>query len=209
MLSYRDLSDRALLDVVLDRNDLGWAELVRRYRGLIFRCITKVTGRYASVLSSEDTAEIFAEVLVNLLRDDMHKLRAWDASRGSKLGSWLGLIAIHTAYDHLRQTARHPMLDRLDGTPERESAEPSPEEQAMAQERWREVGRLLDDFTERDRTFVELYFARGMAPEAVAMAMNISVKTVYSKKNKIRTKLARLTRRAPANESAAPLPIAA
>jgi RNA polymerase sigma-70 factor (ECF subfamily) len=189
ILNLRELSDAELLDRVLEREEPAWTELVRRYRGLIFRCITKVTAKYTSVLSSEDTAEIFADVCVNLLRDDMHKLRAYDATRGSKLGSWLGLIAIHTAYDYLRSNARHPMLDRLDGAPERESAEPGPEEQVMAWERWGHVGRMLESFTERDRTFVELYFARGMAPEAVAEAMNISIKTVYSKKNKIIVRL--------------------
>src|SRR5262249_39372169 len=75
--------------------------------------------------------------------------------------------------------------------------DPGPEENAMAHERWGRVGQMLASFTERDRKFVELYFARGMAPEAVAVAMNISVKTVYSKKNKIRTKLERMARRAP------------
>jgi len=209
--TFRELDDKTLLDRVLSRDERAWSELVRRYRGLIFRCITKVTGKYTSVLSSEDTAEIFADVCVNLLRDDMHKLRAYDPTRGSKLGSWLGLIAIHTAYDYLRANARHPMLDRLDGAPERESAEPGPEENAMAHERWGHVGRLLENFTDRDRTFVELYFARGMAPEAVAEAMNISVKTVYSKKNKIRTKLERMAKRAAAAQAqvTAPLAIAA
>jgi RNA polymerase sigma-70 factor, ECF subfamily len=208
---WRDLDDAALLERVLAHDERAWTELVRRYRGLIFRCIMKVTGRYASVLSSEDTAEIFADVCVNLLRDDMHKLRAYDPTRGSKLGSWLGLIAIHTAYDFLRANARHPMLDRLDGAPERESGEPGPEEHAIAHERWGHVGRLLESFTDRDRTFVELYFARGLAPEVVAQAMNISVKTVYSKKNKIRTKLERMARRAAATLAAPidpPLPLA-
>jgi RNA polymerase sigma-70 factor (ECF subfamily) len=78
----------------------------------------------------------------------------------------------------------------------------------MAHERWGHVGRLLENFTDRDRTFVELYFARGMAPEAVAEAMNISVKTVYSKKNKIRTKLERMAKRAAAAQAQVPVPLA-
>jgi RNA polymerase sigma-70 factor (ECF subfamily) len=196
MTRFRELSDAELLSQVLARKERAWTELLRRYRGLIFRCITKVTARYTSVLSNEDASEIFADVCVNLLRDDMRKLRAYDADRGSKLGSWLGLIAIHTAYDYLRASSRHPMVDRLDGTPDRESGEPGPEEHAIALERWGQLGQLLEGFTERDRKFVELYFGRGLHPEAVALAMNISVKTVYSKKNKIRSKLERLSRNA-------------
>ena len=219
MLSYQTLTDGALLESVLARDEQAWGELVRRYRGLIFRCITKVTSKYTSVLASDDVSEVFADVLVNLVRDDMRKLRAYDPARGSKLGSWLGLIAIHTAYDHLRQTARQPMLDRLDGVPDGESSDPSPEELVMAHERWNEVDRLLEQFTPRDRSFVELYFVRGLSPEAVAASMNISIKTVYSKKNKIRTKLERLAYHArpatllalspPANTNASELPLAA
>jgi RNA polymerase sigma-70 factor (ECF subfamily) len=197
MRTFQDATDGELLSQVLRRDEQAWAELHRRYRGLIFRCITKVTSRYESVLSNEDVAEIFADVCFNLLRDDMRKLRAYDPRRGSKLGSWLGLIAIHTAYDYLRQSSRQPLLDRVDGVPDRESTEPGPEEHCIAHERWGHVGRLLENFTDRDRTFVDLYFSRGLPPEAVAEAMNISVKTVYSKKNKIRSKLERLSRRAP------------
>jgi RNA polymerase sigma-70 factor (ECF subfamily) len=209
MMTFRDLSDGALLERVLAREELAWVELVRRYRGLIFRCIMKVTTKYASVLSSEDTTEIFADVCLNLLRDDMRKLRAYDPARGSKLGSWLGLISIHTAYDFLRSHARQPLLDRLDGAVERASVEAGPEEQVIAHERWQHVGRMLEDFSDRDRTFVELYFERGLEPDAVAEAMNISVKTVYSKKNKIRTKLERLAEHALPAPLAAPVAIAA
>src|SRR5262249_16563939 len=216
MQSYRTLTDGALLESVLTRDEQAWSELVRRYRGLIFRCITKVPSKYASVLSSDDVTEIFADVLVNLVRDDMRKLRAYDPARGSKLGSWIGLISIHTAYDYLRQHARQPMLDRLDHALERQSADPGPEEAGMGHERAERMGRvrrggLLESLTARDRRFVDLYFSRGMAPEAVAEAMNISVKTVYSKKNKIRVKLERMTRRLPAiaNDNDAGLPLAA
>ena len=41
----------------------------------------------------------------------------------------------------------------------------------------------------KDRRFVELYYGHGLQPEEVAAAMGISVKTVYSKKNKLRCKL--------------------
>ena len=50
--------------------------------------------------------EIFGDVCFNLLRDDMRKLRLYDASRGTKLSSWIGMIATNVAYDYLRGTAR-------------------------------------------------------------------------------------------------------
>jgi RNA polymerase sigma-70 factor (ECF subfamily) len=189
---YRNLSDGQLLEAVLAKEEPAWSELIRRFRSLIFRCITKVAGKYDAVLSNEDVNEIFGDVCINLLRDNMRKLRVYDPARGSKLGSWLGLLAINTAYDYLRATSRRPLLDKLDGAQDRPAAEPSALDSLLDKERWGYLNALLADFRERDRRFVELYYGAGLLPEEVAAAMNISVKTVYSKKNKIRTKLERL-----------------
>src|SRR5262245_57965283 len=115
-VNYPLLADGPLLEAVLGRDQVAWRELIRRYRALVFRCITKVAAKYDAVLSNEDVNEIFGDMCFNLLRDDMRKLRAYDPARGAKLGSWLGLLAINTAYDFLRQTSRRPMLDKLDHT---------------------------------------------------------------------------------------------
>ena len=109
-------TDRELLFRVLRNEDRGWAELIRRYRALIYRCITKVTGKYSRHLAGADVDEVYAEVLMQLLRDDMHKLRLYDPARGTKLGSWIGMIAVNAAYDFLRTAGRRPFLDHHDGT---------------------------------------------------------------------------------------------
>jgi RNA polymerase sigma-70 factor (ECF subfamily) len=188
-LDYRVLTDDRLLHRVLRKDQVAWNELIRRFRGLVFRCITKVAAKYDAVLSNEDANEIFGDMCFNLLRDDMRKLRAYDPNRGAKLGSWLGLLAINTAYDYLRQTSRRPLLDRLDGTLDRAGDGPSALDAILEKERWGYLNALLADFSARDRRFVELYYVGGLLPEEVAAAMGISVKTVYSKKNKLRTKL--------------------
>jgi RNA polymerase sigma-70 factor (ECF subfamily) len=190
---YGAMADGPLLESVLARDEVAWRELISRFRGLIFRCISKVAGKYDAVLSNEDTNEIFGDMCFNLLRDDMRKLRAYDPSRGTKLGSWLGLLAINTAYDYLRQTARRPLLDRIDGAPERAGEGPTALDRLLEKERWGYLNLLLADFSARDRRFVELYYGMGLLPEEVAATMRISVKTVYSKKNKLRTRLLYLT----------------
>jgi RNA polymerase sigma-70 factor, ECF subfamily len=196
-LDYRVLPDGPLLSNVLHNDQVAWNELLRRFRGLVFRCIGKVAGKYDAVLSNEDVNEIFGDVCFNLLRDDMRKLRAYDPTRGAKLGSWLGLLAINTAYDYLRQTSRRPLLDRLDGAAERAGEDPSALDTVLEKERWGYLNTLLADFSARDRRFVELYYGAGLLPEEVAAAMNISVKTVYSKKNKLRSKLLALAGQSP------------
>jgi RNA polymerase sigma-70 factor, ECF subfamily len=188
------LPDLSLLGEVLEGDEHAWRELLRRFRGLIFRCVGRVLCKYESVVSSEDINEVFSEVCLNLLRNDMKKLRAYDPERGSKLGSWIGLIAINTTYDHLRVTARQPLLDQIDGVVDDEDGRPSPLDLLLEKERWTRLTCLAMDFSQKDQRFMELYYGRGLAPHEVAREMRISIKTVYSKKNKIRNRLEALAR---------------
>ena len=188
----RDWTDRQLLRRLLVADDRAWTELVRRYRPLIYRCVTKVTARYAPHLSNADLDEIYAEVLMNLLRDDMRKLRLYNPTRGTKLSSWIGMISINSAYDFLRSAGRRPVLDRIDGTPEtNDETERSPLDMLIEKERWNHLNSVLTDFSDKDRTFLQLYFGQGLDAAAVADEMAISLKTVYSKKHKIRAHLRR------------------
>jgi RNA polymerase sigma-70 factor (ECF subfamily) len=201
-----DWTERELLASVLRNEHRGWNELVRRYRGLIYRCITKVTNKCAPYASNADADEVFAEVLMGLLRDDMHKLRMYDPTRGTKLGSWIGIIAVNTAYDFLRGSFRRPAGDRLDASYDPHAPyDRTPLEQLIEKERWSHLNGLLADFTDKDRTFVELYYQKGMEADEIAAEMQISLKTVYSKKHKIRAHLVRCVARLPALSATADL----
>jgi RNA polymerase sigma-70 factor (ECF subfamily) len=188
-----DWTDRELLKCVLRSEARGWAELVRRFRPLIYRCITKVTLKYAPSLGSADLDEIYADVMMQLVRDDMHKLRIYNPARGTKLGSWIGMISVNAAYDFLRSAGRRPLLDKVDGVLDpHEECDRTPLDQLIEKERWDHLNDLLADFTDKDRMFVELYYQRGLEAEEIASEMQISLKTVYSKKHKIRAHLVRV-----------------
>jgi len=185
-------TDRELLKMVLRSDARGWAELVRRYRPLIYRCITKVTLKYAPTLGGADLDEIYADVMMQLVRDDMHKLRIYNPARGTKLGSWIGMISVNAAYDFLRSAGRRPLLDKVDGAIDpHQECDRTPLDQLIEKERWDYLNGLLADFTEKDRTFVELYYQKGLEADEIAAEMQISLKTVYSKKHKIRAHLVR------------------
>lgn len=69
------------------------------------------------------------------------------------------------------------------------SQSPSPLDEFAQKERWQILGRMIQGLSLKDRTFVQLYFVDGMSAEQVADEMRISIKTVYSKKHKIRCRL--------------------
>ena len=140
-----------------------------------------------------DLDEIYADVMMQLVRDEMHKLRIWNPSRGTKLGSWIGMLSVNAAYDFLRSAGRRPLLDKTDGSVDpHEECDRTPLDQLIEKERWEHLNSVLAEFTDKDRTFVELYYQRGMEADEIAAEMRISLKTVYSKKHKIRAHLVRV-----------------
>ncbi len=192
------LSDLQLLERVLAHDEAAWRELLRRFRPLMVRCIASALVRHGQprfAVSELETDEIFADVCIQLLHGNLHKLRSYDPARGTKLSSWLGLLAIHTAYDHLRAHRRRPPVSAsIDRVAEPATSAPSALEVLLDRERSCHLRTLLytEDLSDRDRRFIELYYGQGLSPDEIAAAMGISVKTVYSKKIKIRIKLAAL-----------------
>ncbi|HEY1693152.1 MAG TPA: sigma-70 family RNA polymerase sigma factor [Polyangiaceae bacterium] len=180
--------EQALVASLVDNDPMAWREFRQRYDRLVLRCITKVTKRFAAV-SQDDVREIYAQLLVSLLANDRSKLRAFDPARGSRFSSYIGMLAIHCTYDWLRAVRREPPRETLNEAFELSSDLPDPFEATAAQERAALAERVMAGFSERDRTFAALYFGEGMEPHEIARSMKISVKTVYSKKHKIQSKL--------------------
>jgi RNA polymerase sigma-70 factor (ECF subfamily) len=187
--SVADCTDAELVRALLADEPRAWREFNTRFSRLVLSTISRVTTRFRGVVSQEDVREIYATFSVQLLANDKHKLRQFDPARGNKLSTWLGLLASHTAYDFLRSARREPKRASLSEAEELYSALPDPCESALMRERANLVGKLLADFTDKDRAFIQLYFGEGLAPERVAERLGISVKTVYSKKHKIQARL--------------------
>ncbi len=186
-----DWSDEVLLAQMLERAPDAWREFHRRFDRLVYRCIHKVTSRFPNSVGAEDVREIYAQFLFGLTHREMHKLRTYDRERGNKLSSWVGLLATNAAWDYLRSVARQPQTTELAAAENVGQADADPYEHLLEKERWGCVNDTLRTFSAKDQTFVRLYYMDGLTPEQVAEEMCISVKTVYSKKHKIRCRLER------------------
>ena len=181
--------DAQLVRALIQDDPRAWREFNTRFSRLVLSTISRVTARFSGVVSPEDLREIYATFCVQLLANDKLKLRSFDPQRGNKLSTWLGLLASHTAYDFLRGARREPRRAALSEAEDLCSSLPDPCESALMRERASLVSQLLSQFTDKDRAFIQLYFGEGLAPEIVADKLNISVKTVYSKKHKIQARL--------------------
>jgi RNA polymerase sigma-70 factor (ECF subfamily) len=151
-----------------------------------------VTQRFPNLLGPADEEEILANLLLQLVVRDRHKLRLFETERGHRLTTWLGMLATHAAYDHLRTVTRGPVRVPLSEAHSASAPNDSPYDEVEQRQSMSIVTEMLATLSQKDRQFVALYFHRGLAPDVVAAAMNISVKTVYSKKHKIRSRLEEL-----------------
>jgi RNA polymerase sigma-70 factor (ECF subfamily) len=182
-------SEEELIELMLDNDAAGWARFSREYSGLVLSVIRRVLGRFRSVTSEGDVEEIYARFCFDLLAHDKRKLRLYNPEKGSRLSSWFSLLASNATYDYLRSVRRNQGLDPM---PERDcfaSECPSAFEVVAKTEQARLASVILDELSERDRQFVELYFGEGLAPEEISAKMGINIKTVYTKKHKITARL--------------------
>lgn len=184
-----DASEQTLLQGLLADEPRAWREFNTRYSRLIYSCINRIVHRFRGVVSEDDASEIYATFCVQILSNDKHKLRSFDPTRGNKLGSWLGMLASHAAYDFLRRVKREPKRTTLTEAMDITNELPDPCEVAIWRREALRVTEVLRDFSEKDQEFILLYFGEGLSPELIAEKMGISIKTVYSKKHKIRGRL--------------------
>jgi RNA polymerase sigma-70 factor (ECF subfamily) len=182
-------SDETLIAAMIADEAWAWKEFQRRFDRLIHRCITKVTRRFAALVGPDDVRDIYSTLYLSLLANDRHKLRTFDPQRGNRFSSWIGLLAINCAYDYLRGLKREPRKESLAEAADLACQLPDPYEAAVDAQRAEIAARILEDLSEKDQTFAALYFSEELDPVEIASRMNISVKTVYSKKHKIQSRL--------------------
>ena len=108
LLSPTDWTDLELLPRLLAKEGKAWREFHSRFDRLVYRCIHKVTNRFRNSVSDDDVQDIFAQFLVRITAKDFRKLCQFSPDRGTKLGTWLGMIATNVAWDHLRSVSRRP-----------------------------------------------------------------------------------------------------
>ena len=199
--AYDEASDSELCAAVVAREPAAWPTLFARYERLILACIRRVLRRYGAAHADDDVEDLASQTAFNLVKDDYKKLRTFDASRGYKLSSWVGLIATNTALDALRRRGPTDVWSAasLDDTDPAAHSIPSgaldPGEELERRDLVRQFHEVIAELAQADRLFLEYYYVDDLEPEEIARLMGISLNTVYSRKNKIRQKLVDLVER--------------
>lgn len=192
--------DFKLLTECTSGNREAWDIFVKRYSKLVYYSITKTLKSYISYLPQEDVEDIFNNIFLSFIENNYKKLRQFEARHGCTLSSWVRLISIRYTIDFLRSQRKHismnddsntrrPFIDTLP------TNQVSFEKQIEFTETERAIKMAMDALPSSDKLFVKLHYEKELPPEEIASIMNISVNTVYSKKNRIKEKIKKILKK--------------
>lgn len=179
--------DRALIQRCLGHQPGAWNDFVDRFLGLIYHVIHHTAYLRSAALAPEDTEDIAAEILLQIVAGDYAVLRNF---RGhSSLATYLTVIARRTCVQELgKRAAAREVQPRTEERLREEVAE-EPLRAQVGLENLEEVQKLLRKLPPRDRKVVRLHYLEGRSYEEISTELNIPVNTIGPILSRARKKL--------------------
>jgi RNA polymerase sigma factor (sigma-70 family) len=171
LASYSHRADEWLVERCCESaDDAAFAELVRRYRGPVFRLAVSILGQQFAP-ESEDVAQ---DVMLRV----HHSLRSFRGE--AKFGSWVYRIAFNQALNvkaRVRYRTPHVSDQALANTP---SQDRGPHEQLQDQRRQRVVLACVGELPEVYQSALRLHYWLGASVSDVAVMLDVPENTVKS-----------------------------
>jgi RNA polymerase sigma-70 factor (ECF subfamily) len=195
--------DRDLLKRCLAKQPGAWNDFVDRFLGLIYHVVQHTAHLRSAPLKPEDTEDLAAEVLLQLVANDYAVLKQFRGN--SSLSTYLTVIARRICVHELARRAAAREVQPAGNTPE--PAEPEPEEpRGGGLERLEEVERLLGKLPSREREVVRLHYIEGRSYEEISTELNIPVNSIGPILSRARKKLRQDARGVPPTHDVKPQP---
>ena len=177
--------DRELLKRCLTKQPGAWNDFVDRFLGLIYHVVQHTAHLRSSTLRPEDTEDLAAEILLQIVERDYAVLRQFRGQ--SSLASYLTVIARRICVQQLSQrSAARDVQSAVTEPIEKEAEDHGP---AAGLERLEEVERLLGRLPAREREVVRLHYIEGRTYEEISTELNIPVNTIGPVLSRARKKL--------------------
>jgi RNA polymerase sigma-70 factor (ECF subfamily) len=177
--------DRALLQRCLSHKAGAWNDFVDRFLGLIYHVISHTSHLRSMPLRPEDTEDLAAEILLQIVSSDYAVLRQFKGN--SSLATYLAVIARRICVHELARRSAAQEVRQPDGRPAAEPQEPAKAEIGL--ENLEEVEKILGKLPGRDREVVRLYYLEGRSYEEISTALNMPVNTIGPILSRARKKL--------------------
>ncbi len=190
--------DRALLQRCLNHEAGAWQQFVDRFIGLVYHIIQHTAHHWAVPLRPEDTEDLAADILLQIVANDYAALRQFRGQ--SSLATYLTVIARRFCIQEMTRRTNRPPLHTL-GEHEQEIETP-PDGDAAARaglESLEEVHKLLGKLPAREREVVRLYYLEGRSYEEIGTELHVPVNSIGPILSRARKKLRKDTKGAPRN----------
>jgi RNA polymerase sigma-70 factor (ECF subfamily) len=190
-MEYARATDSQLISSLFQDDVAAWQEVVRRYQPLIARTILKTVRRRGDV-SPALVEDLVQDVFLKLCGKDFRKLKNLDSHHDQALPGLLTVIAHNVAQDHFRRTALTKRgvgleLNDVPLVPVASTPSSAIDEGVLL----KEIGRLLQVFSERDRTVFWLHYRTGLNAKEISQmpGIGLTVKGTQSLLSRMRRRI--------------------
>lgn len=162
------ISDQQLTEEIRRGNSAVLEEMIAEYSRLVW---TVIAGILSPALPREDLEECVADVFISFWQHSDQ----FDASRGS-LKTYLCLLAKSRAIDRLRASIHH-QAEPMDSELSDDRSDPS--DLFVTKETFEQACCLIQSFPPDLRAIAQLRFLFELPPSAIALRLQMPVKSVY------------------------------
>lgn len=185
--------DRELLRRCLTHQPGAWNDFVDRFLGLIYHVVHHTAHLRSAPLRAEDTEDLAAEVLLQIVANDYAILRQFKGK--CSLATYLTVISRRICVHELARRGAAREVQPADNHADLEAEEDMPRAQGL--ESLEEVEKLLGKLPAREREVVRLHYIEGRTYEEISTELGVPVNSIGPILSRARKKLRKETRGAP------------
>ena len=175
---YIVADDRALVELVLQGDNIAFEYLFNRYKEAIRRLFIQRTN---NTLDADDLLqETFIKVYINIHR----------YNPAYTFGQWVYTIARNTFVDFIRRRQEDVSIDEKVTAPP--SNTPTPEENIIRQQQRTQIERYLQGMSKRYRQLIVMRFFEEYSYEEIAVKLCLPLGTVKTQIHRAREQMCRL-----------------
>ena len=186
--------DRDLLKRCLAHQPGAWNDFVDRFLGLIYHVVHHTAHLRSTPLRAEDTEDLAAEVLLQIVSGDYAILRQFRGN--SSLATYLTVIARRICVHELARRNAAREVQPAQQQTNLDEVEDQEVPRTPGLESLEEVEKLLSKLPSRERQVVRLHYIEGRSYEEISTELNIPVNSIGPILSRARKKLRKGTKSA-------------
>ena len=187
--------DRDLLKRCLAHQPGAWNDFIDRFLGLIYHVVHHTAHLRSTPLRPEDTEDLAAEVLLQIVGGDYAVLRQFKGN--SSLATYLTVIARRICVHELSRRFSSREVQPAPGNANLNEVEEEETPRTSGLESLEEVEKLLSKLPSREREVVRLHYIEGRSYEEISTELGIPVNSIGPILSRARQKLRKGVKGAP------------